>query len=122
MKNYLLKKVVYYPSVFYDNQIIFGNVNIMQYVRLHIFISGKVQGVYFRQNTSYKAQELNIMGWVRNLKDGRVEAILEGERENINKLLDWCNDGPENAIVTNIEIMNETYRNEFSNFQILTTA
>ncbi len=94
----------------------------MQYFRIHIFISGKVQGVYFRQNTFYKAQELNIMGWVRNLQDGRVEAVLEGETENINKLLDWCNDGPENAIVTKIEIMDEPYRNEFSNFQILTTV
>jgi acylphosphatase len=101
---------------------LFGNVDIMQYSRLHIFVSGKVQGVYFRQNTSYKAQELNIMGWVRNLKDGRVEAVLEGERENINKLLDWCNDGPKNAIVTDIEIINEPYRKEFSDFQILTTA
>ncbi len=99
-----------------------GSVDIMQYSRLHIFVSGKVQGVYFRQNTSYKAQELNIMGWVRNLRDGRVESVLEGERENINKLLDWCNDGPKNAIVTDIEIINEPYRKEFSDFQILTTV
>ncbi len=94
----------------------------MQYVRLHVFISGKVQGVYFRQNTSYKAQELNVMGWVRNLKDGRVEAIFEGEQENTDKLLDWCNDGPENAIVSDIKIINEPFKKEFSNFQILTAV
>jgi acylphosphatase len=94
----------------------------MQYCRLHIFISGKVQGVYYRQNTLHKAQELNVMGWIRNLKDGRVEATLEGEREHVDKLLDWCKDGPEYAIVTNIEIVDEPYSNEFSNFQILSTV
>ena len=52
----------------------------MQYCRVHVFISGKVQGVYFRQNTVGKAQELNVLGWIRNLKDGRVEAVFEGEK------------------------------------------
>ncbi len=52
----------------------------MEYFRIHIFITGKVQGVYFRQNTVYKAQELYILGWIRNLIDGRVEAVFEGEK------------------------------------------
>ncbi|MER5175578.1 MAG: acylphosphatase [Candidatus Nitrosocosmicus sp.] len=94
----------------------------MEYFRIHIFITGKVQGVYFRQNTVYKAQELYILGWIRNLIDGRVEAVFEGEKVNINKLLDWCRDGPKDAIVRNIEIVNEQYKNEFSNFQIITTV
>ena len=94
----------------------------MEYFRVHVFISGKVQGVYFRQNTSYKAQELNISGWIRNLKDGRVEGVFEGEKSNIKKLLDWCRDGPKDAIVGNIEIVNEPYKNEYSNFQIITTV
>ncbi len=94
----------------------------MDYFRIHIFVTGKVQGVYFRQNTVYKAQELNISGWIRNLKDGRVEAVFEGEKVNINKLLDWCRDGPKNAIVKNIEIINEPYKNEYSNFQIITNV
>jgi acylphosphatase len=93
----------------------------MQYCRVHVFISGKVQGVYFRQNTVGKAQELNVLGWIRNLKDGRVEAVFEGEKVDVNKLVDWCNDGPKNAIVKNMEIVNEPYENEFSSFQIITT-
>ncbi len=94
----------------------------MEYIRIHVFITGKVQGVYFRQNTVYKAQELHISGWVRNLIDGRVEAVFEGEKVNINKLLDWCSDGPKDAIVRNVEIVNEQYKNEFPNFQIITTV
>ncbi len=92
-----------------------------EYLRLHIFISGKVQGVYFRQNTAAQAQELNISGWIRNLKDGRVESICEGEKSSVNKLLDWCYSGPKNAIVSNIEIVNEYFKNEYSNFEILDT-
>jgi acylphosphatase len=94
----------------------------MQCFRTHVFISGMVQGVYFRQSTLDRAQKLNVLGWVRNLKDGRVEAIFEGEKANINKLLEWCNVGPENAAVQNVEIVNETFQNEFSSFQILTTV
>ncbi|HEY6534369.1 MAG TPA: acylphosphatase [Candidatus Nitrosocosmicus sp.] len=92
-----------------------------EYLRLHVFISGKVQGVYFRQNTATQAQELNVSGWVRNLKDGRVETIFEGEKPGVNKLLDWCYSGPKNAIVSNIEIVNENFKNEYSSFEILDT-
>ena len=93
----------------------------MQYSRVHVYISGKVQGVYFRQNTVCKAKELNVLGWIRNLKDGRVEAVFEGGQENVNKLVDWCNAGPKNAIVKNMEIVHESYENEFSSFQIIPT-
>jgi acylphosphatase len=94
----------------------------MHYCRVHVFISGKVQGVYFRQSTVCKAKELNVLGWIRNLKDGRVEAVFEGGKVNVNKLVDWCNDGPKNAIVKNVEIVNEPYENEFSSFQIIATT
>ena len=93
-----------------------------EYIRLHVFISGKVQGVYYRQNTATQAQELSISGWIRNLKDGKVEAVFEGEKNNVNKLLDWCHSGPKNAIVSNIEIVNESFKNEYTNFQILESA
>jgi acylphosphatase len=93
----------------------------MEYLRLHIFITGKVQGVYFRQNTVYKAQELNISGWIRNLKDGRVESVIEGEKTNVHELLNWCYKGPKDAVVRNIEIVSESFKNEYSNFQIITT-
>ncbi len=94
----------------------------IEFHRVHIFISGKVQGVYFRQNTTYKAEELNIMGWIRNLRDGRVEAVFEGKRENIDKLLDWCNNGPKNAIVKDMQIIDEDFKNEYSNFKIIADA
>ncbi len=94
----------------------------IHYSRVHIFVEGKVQGVYFRQNTLYKAQELNIFGWVRNIKDGRVEAVFEGHMADIQKILNWCKLGPKNAIVSNIEIINESYSSEFSDFQILDTV
>lgn len=94
----------------------------MEYFRVHIFITGKVQGVYFRQNTVYKAQELNVLGWIRNLKDGRVEAVFEGEKSNIHKLLNWCHEGPKGAIVRNTEIVNEPFKNEYSDFQIIATV
>lgn len=93
----------------------------IRYSRVHIFVEGKVQGVYFRQNTLYKAQELNIFGWVRNIKDGRVEAVFEGQMVNIQKILNWCKLGPKNAMVSNIEIITESYNCEFSDFQILDT-
>lgn len=91
-----------------------------EYYRVHVFVSGKVQGVYYRQTTSYEAQKLNIHGWIRNLRDGRVEAIFEGEKANIDKLLSWCNKGPKDAIVKDIEIIQEQYKNEYTNFQIIT--
>lgn len=91
------------------------------YSRVHIFISGKVQGVYYRQNAAQKAQELDVYGWIRNLSDGRVESVMEGRDININKVLDWCKSGPKGAFVTDIKIINEKYENEFSKFDIIET-
>ncbi len=94
----------------------------MDFCRLHVFVSGKVQGVYFRQNTAQKAQELNVFGWVRNLKDGRVEAVFEGEKESVHKMVNWCSNGPKDAAVVNMEVTDEDYVNEFSNFQVMATV
>ncbi|HKU83583.1 MAG TPA: acylphosphatase [Candidatus Nitrosocosmicus sp.] len=91
------------------------------YTRVHIFVSGKVQGVYFRQNTSLKAQELGIVGWVRNLSDGRVESVMEGLEVDIDKMISWCKSGPKDALVTDVKIMNEEYKKEFSTFDIVKT-
>jgi len=90
-------------------------------IRVHIFVRGKVQGVYYRQNTLQKAQELGIFGWVRNLSDGRVEAIMEGSKINIEKMLAWCKEGPVGAYVEDVEIIYEEYKNEFSTFDIIKT-
>ena len=61
----------------------------MKQHRVHILVSGKVQGVFFRQALKVVAKKNNVLGWVRNLKDGRVEAILEGDNKSINSVIEW---------------------------------
>ncbi len=87
--------------------------------RVRVFIKGKVQGVFFRQALKVKAKQKNVFGCVKNLTDGRVEAILEGDEENVNNLVEWCHGGPANARVEDIEIRNEKFSNEFSKFDVL---
>lgn len=87
--------------------------------RIHAFISGLVQGIFFRSNTKTLAIQLNLTGWVRNLQDGRVEVVAEGEKENINKLIQFLKKGPPGARVENVEIKNEEYKDEFKNFKVV---
>ncbi|MCW4053069.1 MAG: acylphosphatase [Candidatus Bathyarchaeota archaeon] len=87
--------------------------------RVHLFVTGKVQGVFFRSETRRRAMKLNVTGWVRNLKDGRVEALLEGNEEGVDALIDFCRCGPSGAIVMNTEIIFEKYTGEFKNFRIV---
>ncbi len=87
-------------------------------VRAHVFVSGEVQGVLFRANTRYEANRRNVTGWVRNLPDGRVEAVFEGEKENVDKLIEFCRRGPPGAIVTKVEVQWENYTGEFQGFNI----
>jgi len=75
--------------------------------RVHVFISGRVQGVWFRASTKKVAEELGLKGWVRNLPDGRVEAVFEGDPKAITKALEWCHQGPPGAVVTAVEIKEE---------------
>ncbi len=86
--------------------------------RVHVFVSGRVQGVYYRQQALKIAGELGISGWVRNLMDGRVEAIFEGSEESVDKIVEWCKKGPSYARVINIEILEEKYKNEFEKFRV----
>lgn len=81
-------------------------------VRVHVYVEGLVQGVSFRYYTQRQANELGISGWVRNLPDGRVEAVYEGPREAVEEMLAWTRNGPPWARVTNIEIFDETPRGE----------
>ena len=90
----------------------------MSKVRAHIFVSGRVQGVFFRFETRRKARKLGLYGFVQNLSDGRVEAVLEGEKEKVEKLIKWAKRGPFFAKVDNIEIKEEEYQNEFDEFEI----
>ena len=84
--------------------------------RVHVFISGKVQGVFFRSSTKDMAKNLGLFGWVRNLADGRVEAVFEGKKDAIEKMLEWCKAGPEYARVTGIEVIWEEFKGDFKEF------
>lgn len=72
-------------------------------MRLRVFVSGRVQGVFFRDSTRQKAVETGVAGWVRNLPDGRVEAVFEGPREAVEAMLRWCARGPPLARVDDVE-------------------
>lgn len=87
-------------------------------IRAHLFIKGKVQGVYFRQNTRIVAKRHKVNGWVRNLKDGRVEAVLEGEESDVNEVIEWCHAGPAEAVVDDVKVEYEKYTGEFDNFTV----
>ena len=86
--------------------------------RIHIFIVGRVQGVFFRQSTRVMAIKNNINGWVRNLDDGRVEIVAEGEQQNIDNLTNWCKTGPANSRVDEFKLIEEIYADEFENFEV----
>ena len=87
--------------------------------RVRLFVKGKVQGVFFRQTLKVMAKKKNVSGWVRNLKNGRVEALLEGEDIDVSSIVEWCHAGSANARVEDIEIKNEKYKGEFSKFEVL---
>ena len=87
--------------------------------RIRIFVTGKVQGVFFRQALKVTAKKNNVFGWVKNLNDGRVEAVLEGNVENVSRLIEWAHRGPANARVEDVEIINEKFLGEFSKFDVL---
>jgi acylphosphatase len=86
--------------------------------RVRVTVSGRVQGVFFRAETQREATNLNLTGWVRNKADGRVEALLEGEDKNVDKMLEWCRKGPPAARVENVIVTEEPYTGEFNNFTI----
>ncbi len=90
----------------------------MAKTRAHVYVSGKVQGVFFRQNTKRQAQSRGVKGWVRNLPDERVEAVFEGEEEAVNALVDFCRKGPNGASVTDVAVDWETFKGEFEGFKI----
>ena len=87
-------------------------------VRAHIYVTGSVQGVFFRAETSDLAHHLNLGGWVRNRSDGRVEAIFEGERDAVEKAIDFCRRGPPGAHVASLDLKLESWTGEFYDFRI----
>jgi acylphosphatase len=94
-----------------------GKVGQMK-ARAHVFISGRVQGVFFRSETKYEAKERGVNGWVRNLPDDRVEAVFEGEEEDVKRVIEFCKRGTPAARVGNADVMWENYSGEFRDFEI----
>lgn len=86
--------------------------------RAHVYISGLVQGVNFRSATRSKALELGLKGWVKNLSDGRVEAVFEGDAKKIEEVLRWCHIGPPHARVTNVKVVQESLTEECKSFEV----
>jgi len=87
-------------------------------VRVHIFVSGQVQGVFFRHETRKVAYRHSVTGWVQNLRDGRVEAVFEGESRNVEAMITFCQKGPPGAFVRNVEILWEEPTGEFRDFLV----
>jgi acylphosphatase len=87
-------------------------------IRAHVYISGYVQGVFFRACTKDEALKLGITGWVRNLADGRVEAVFEGDEAEVKKIISWCHKGPPGASVRDVEVNYEDYTGQFHTFEI----
>lgn len=86
--------------------------------RAHIFIEGRVQGVGFRHFTKTRAQKVGAQGWVKNLPDGRVEAVFEGTENDLEQLVALVRKGPPSGFVSNMTVEWETPHNEFDGFQV----
>ncbi|MTI63369.1 acylphosphatase [Methylophaga sp.] len=90
----------------------------MENKRYILIISGRVQGVSYRMSAYEKAQQLALAGWVRNLSDGRVEMVIEGPPDKLQKMTDWAAQGPRFARVSHIDMTEEVATGEFGDFQI----
>ncbi len=75
--------------------------------RAHVFVSGRVQGVAFRDATRSQAEQLGLSGWVRNTQDGQVEAVFEGDPDTVQQMIEWCKSGPSSADVEDVSVENE---------------
>lgn len=90
----------------------------MAIARAHLFISGLVQGVFYRATCRDEAAARGLGGWVRNLADGRVEAVIEGEKETVQSLIAWCREGPSGSRVTGVETTWEEPKGEKGGFRV----
>ncbi|MCX8042903.1 MAG: acylphosphatase [Desulfobacterota bacterium] len=87
-------------------------------IRARVIVSGRVQGVCFRAATQETARAHGVTGWVKNLPDGRVEAVFEGPEDAVNAVIAWCHTGPPAAIVKNVAVTREEYTGAFDRFSI----
>jgi acylphosphatase len=86
--------------------------------KAHVFVKGRVQGVFFRHETRKQALQLCVYGWIRNLPDGRVEGLFEGEEEDVKKLITFCRQGPPGAQVADVDVSWADYTGAFDAFRI----
>ena len=86
--------------------------------RVHAFVIGRVQGVFYRSSAKSEAMRIGLTGWVKNLPDGRVELVAEGPPDAVDELLQWCYKGPAYSRVDRIEIQEETPTKEFNDFSV----
>ncbi len=87
--------------------------------RVHVLIEGRVQGVFFRAATRDEARARGLAGWVRNLADGRVEAIFEGDRPVLDNMLVWCHKGPPYAYVDHVAVEWQPYQGDLMDFRVV---
>jgi len=87
-------------------------------IRAHVTIQGRVQGVFFRVETRRAARGYGVSGWVQNLPDGSVEAVMEGTRRQVEQLVDWCRKGPPHARVDKMDVRWKSATGEFHSFNI----
>ena len=90
--------------------------------RVHVFVSGRVQGVAYRYFVERRASEIPVTGWVKNLRDGRVEIMAEGEKADLESFLGFLRQGPRMANVDDLDIRWEDYRGEYEDFRIEFTS
>lgn len=90
-------------------------------IRVHLLIEGRVQGVGYRANTKRMANKMNLTGWVRNLRNGDVEAVIEGPELEVDKLIVWCHRGPTSAHVTRVNVEKGVATGEFDSFTTRST-
>ncbi len=88
-------------------------------VRAALKIYGRVQGVFFRSTMRDVARELGLTGWVRNVPDGTVEAVVEGDKTAVERIVAWAHEGPPLARVEKVDIKWEPYKGEFKDFRIV---
>ena len=91
----------------------------MAKICIHCYASGHVQGVFYRANTQQEAKKLGLSGWVKNLPDGRVEALACGDTENIEKLVSWMKIGPAGATVSAVTTDVQPWQAEFKTFDVI---
>jgi acylphosphatase len=86
--------------------------------RAHVYVSGQVQGVFFRDSAREKAEQLGLNGWVKNLPDGRVEALFEGPSERVREMVRWCEEGPSHAEVEDVDTEFEASQGDLTGFEV----